>query len=187
MGATELIEALRSEGEKKALEIRRETEAEIARLRVDASARLDRLRQEYGREQLAASALAERAILAEAERKERLTRLAAENKLAERLHAMARSSLPQLRNREYDRTFSLLAAELPASAWETVRVNPADTERATGLFAAATIMADGSISGGMESTAAGGRLRIVNTLEKRLERGWPELLPELFREIGKEG
>jgi len=39
----------------------------------------------------------------------------------------------------------------------------------------------------MESAADGGRLRIVNTLEKRLERGWPELMPELFREIGKEG
>jgi len=187
MGATELIEALRSEGEKKGLAIRQETEAEIARLRAEASARLDRLREEYARQQLAAGAQTERAILAEAERKARITKLAAENRLAERLHAVARSSLPLLRNRDYDRTFSLFAAELPESAWETVRVNPADTERAAGLFAGATIAADGSISGGMESAADGGRLRIVNTLEKRLERGWPELLPELFREIGKEG
>lgn len=187
MGATELIEALRSEGEKKALEIRRETEAEIGRVRAEAAVSLGRLREEYAREQAAASALAERAILAEAERKERLTRLAAENMLAERLHELARSTLPLLRNQDYDRTFSLLAAELPASAWETVRVNPADTERASGLFAAATIVADSSISGGMESAADGGRLRIVNTLEKRLERGWPELLPALFSEIGREG
>src|SRR6266702_1185073 len=98
MGATELIEALRSEGEKKALEIRSETEAEIARLRAEASARLGRLREEYARQQIAASALAERAILAEAERKERLARLAAENSLAVRLYALARSSLPLLRS-----------------------------------------------------------------------------------------
>ena len=187
MGATELIEALRSEGEKKALAIRRETEAEIARLRAEASATLGRLREEYGREQAAAGALAERAILAEAERKVLLIRLAAENKLAERLHALARSSLPLLRSRDYDRTFSLLATELPASAWETVRVNPADSERAATQFPAAEVIADSSISGGMEIAAAGGRLRIVNTLERRLERGWPELLPVLFREIGKEG
>ncbi len=187
MGAKELIEALRSEGEKQAQALRRKIEAEIARLRADASADLDRLREEYARQQVASSNNVERAILAEAECKARITRLAAENKLAERLHALARSSLSLLRDRDYDRTFALLAAELPLSAWETVRVNPADTERATVLFAAATIVADGSISGGMECAAAGGRLRIVNTLEKRLERLWPELLPVLFTEIGKEG
>jgi V/A-type H+-transporting ATPase subunit E len=39
----------------------------------------------------------------------------------------------------------------------------------------------------MEVNGDGGRIRIVNTLEKRLERGWPELLPDLidvaYREI----
>jgi V/A-type H+-transporting ATPase subunit E len=34
----------------------------------------------------------------------------------------------------------------------------------------------------MEALADEGRIRVINTLEKRLERGWPELLPVLIEE-----
>jgi V/A-type H+-transporting ATPase subunit E len=35
----------------------------------------------------------------------------------------------------------------------------------------------------MEVIAEGGRVRVDNTLEKRLERAWPELLPRLLNAI----
>jgi len=78
--------------------------------------------------------------------------------------------------------FSRLAAELPPIAWETLRVNPADAEVATRLFPRARIVPDSAICGGMEALAEEGRIRVINTLEKRLERVWPELLPALIEE-----
>lgn len=78
--------------------------------------------------------------------------------------------------------FNRLAAELPPAAWETVRVNPTDGELAGHLFPTALIEPDPAISGGMEALAEEGRIRVVNTLEKRLERGWPELFPDLLGE-----
>ena len=92
--------------------------------------------------------------------------------------------LPRLRERDYPRIFSRLAAELPPIEWETVRVNPADAEIAGYLFPRARIVPDTAICGGMEALAEGGRIQVINTLEKRLERGWPELLPVLIEEVG---
>lgn len=63
-----------------------------------------------------------------------------------------------------------------------MRVNPADGERAAVLFPGARIETDPAISGGMEAITEGGRMRVVNTLEKRLARGWPDILPHLLAE-----
>jgi hypothetical protein len=38
----------------------------------------------------------------------------------------------------------------------------------------------------LEVTGDNGRLCVVNTLEKRLERGWPQLLPEMIRAVNRE-
>ena len=185
MGSEELLAALRSEGEKKAELIRQETEAEAARLKNEAAASLGRLRNELQQEQARTIAAEESAILAEAERAARRTRLAAVEKLAEKLYQMARGLLPRLRGKEYSATFGLLAAELPPIEWQTLRVNPADAGIAAALFPRARIVPDTAISGGMEALAEDGRIRIINTLEKRLERGWPELLPALIEETAQ--
>ncbi len=182
MGFEELLAALRSEGEKKAAAIRREAETEATRLKDEAAARFARLREEVHQGQTSAIAAEEGTILTEAERTARQIRLAEAEKLAERLYALALRVLPRLRERDYPGIFSSLAAELPPAAWETVRVNPADGELAGYLFPTALIEPDPAISGGMEALAEGGRIRVVNTLEKRLERGWPELLPDLLGE-----
>ncbi len=183
MGSQELIEALRLEGEEKAGAIRREAEAEAERIRDRAEDRRARLREEYAKRQVAAAAGIYRDILAEAENKGRLIRLAAESTLAERLYGLARHSLGVLGGDDHEALFAALAEELPRGTWERVRVNPADEEVAGRLFPAAETVTDSAITGGMEVMGEGMRLHVINTLEKRLERGWPEILPALFKEV----
>jgi len=182
VGSEELLAALRHEGEKKAKAIREEAEAAAAELKGEAAARLALLREKHAQEQALAVEAAQRAVLAEAERAARRIRLAGVERLAGRLFELTLGLLPGL-NREYPELFALLAGELPPREWETLRVNPADLERAGALFPGARIEPDPAISGGLDAGAPGGELQVVNTLEKRLERGWPELLPLLLKEV----
>jgi V/A-type H+/Na+-transporting ATPase subunit E len=183
VGTAELLAALRSEGERKAGLIREQADADAARLRAEAEAGLCRLREEARREQERAGAAAGAAILAQAEREARLLRLAAQERLAERLHGVARRLTCRLRGDDYPAVFARLAAELPPVPWEEVRVNPADAELAATLFPGARIAPDDAICGGLVASAEGGRMEVINTLETRLERGWPELLPTLLEEV----
>ncbi len=187
MGSEELLAALRSEGERKAAAITEETRSETDRLRSEAAARLARLGEEYRQRQARAIAAEESAVLAEAERAARHIRLKAADTLGERLLALALRLLPRLRNDDYPDTFRFLAAELPPREWETVRVNPADVELAGSAFPGARIVPDSTICGGLDAAAEGERVRIINTLEKRLERGWQELLPPILAEIENHG
>jgi len=185
MGSEELLAALRSEGEEKRRIVRQECAAESARLKDEAAARLARLGEKLQQEQARSIAAQESAILAEAERSARRTRLAAAEKLAQKLYQMARGLLPRLRKKDYPRIFGQLAAELPPIEWQTLRVNPSDAEIAAQLFPRARIVPDSAICGGMEALAEDGRIRVINTLEKRLERLWPELLPALIEETAQ--
>lgn len=116
-------------------------------------------------------------------RQERLLRLQAEQALAARLLRLARELLPQLRADAGREVFAALAAELPPAEWGELRVHPDDLPLARQLFAGIAISADSRNSGGLEAVTADGGLRVINTLEKRLERLWPHLLPELRKEV----
>lgn len=186
MGYRELIDSLRRGGEEKVQAIRQATEAEAARIEAEHAARIEALRDAYARRQQAAMAAQARDLLAEAEREGGMVRLEAENVLAGRLYLVARALLAELREQEGAGLFAALAAELLPCQWETVRVNPADAELAKVRFPQARIESDDGITGGLEVAAEGGRVRIDNTLEKRLERGWPELLPRLMNAITAE-
>lgn len=190
MGYEELINALRREAKEKIGAIRREAEVKAGRARSEADSRLERLRAEYRRRWTSEGSEEVAAILAEAETRARRIRLEALKELSERLYRLALSSLPQLREVGGDELFAALARELPSYPWETVRVNPADVEIADRFFPAATVVPDDSVSGGFEVMGEAGRICIDNTLEKRLERGWQELLSDLvnaiWREIGRD-
>ena len=186
MAYRELIDALRQEGEEKRAALRRELDVEAARLEEEAAGRAGRLREEFERRLAEAVADQRRELLAAARKKGELALLAAENALAERLNRIARTSLPLLRGDDPERLFTLLAEELPPADWERVTVNPADAGAARRLFPAAEIVADDAVAGGLAAVASEGRLRVDNTLEKRLERGWPELLPPLMEELRRE-
>lgn len=180
MGYRELIEGLHKEAEEKIEALRHEAGNEVARFRKEVGEELDRLRKERAGRRAAAAGEAARTLLAAGEKKILEMRLVAMRDLSDRLHHAAQSLLPEMRGDGYDRLFAGLVGELPEFPWETVRVNARDMETARRHFPAAEIVADNGIGGGMEVTAEQGRICIVNTLEKRLERVWPELLPDLI-------
>jgi V/A-type H+-transporting ATPase subunit E len=113
--------------------------------------------------------------------------------LADRLYRTAQALLRQPDTGKGDELFVALAGELPDFPWETVKVNSRDKEAASSRFPKAKLIVDdaNAIRGGLEVSGENGAIRIINTLEKRLERMWPELLPELiaaaYREIGEVG
>ena len=183
MASEELLAALRSDGEKKAAAIWQEAEAAAARLREEAADRREGRREECRQAEARAVAAETSTILAEGEREARKIRLAALAKLAERLQEQARRLLPRLRTADYPALFAWLVAELPPADWVSVRVNPADGELAAAAFPATRLVVDPAIAGGLEVLAEEGRIQVTNTLEKRLERAWPGLLPALLGDL----
>lgn len=186
MGYQELIAALHQDGEAQIETIRRENDAAAEQIRAETSARLQQLRSDSDRKLAAAIATETKGRLAAAAQRVRMIRLAAERELAQRLFALAQRSLKLVAEQDGESLFVSLAAELPPGGWEEVKVNPLAVDVARRLFPEAEILTDASISGGLEVSRAGGALRIVNTLEKRLERGWPEILPLLLQEVCQE-
>lgn len=184
MGHDELLAAIRRKGEEQAAALRARTEEEIAALRAAAAERRDALQREHEHRLAAVTAERHRDLVAEARRQGALIRLRGEHDLALRLKGLARSCLGALRD---DALLERLAGELPPASWATVRVAPVDASRAAGLFPGATIEADPAITGGLVAVTSDDGLTVVNTLESRLEKGWPDLLPRLFADLrGKE-
>ncbi len=186
MSYQELLSSLRQEADDKAEKFWREAKSGAEQARNEASAELDRIQAEHLRLQASAVRDATRHVLSAAEKNVRSMRLAAFSGLSERLSHHAACKLPQLRDQQYGELFDALVRELPPYAWETVRVNPEDTALAQRYFPEAKVVPDSLISGGMEVNGGNGRIRIVNTFEKRLERGWPELLPDLIDMVSRE-
>ena len=118
----------------------------------------------------------------ESRNKERGLRLVADRKLADLLYSLAASRLLMVRDQGYDAVFLALAQELPKCTWARVNVHPDDVERARTVFPKAKIAAAEGISGGLEVTSDDGLVTVVNTCEKRLERAWEDMLPEMIRE-----
>src|SRR5512133_229294 len=183
MGYRELTDALRSEGVDKMQQIRQATDAEADRIRGEAADRIRKLQADYARRQEAATAAETGVIMAQAARQAARIRLEAENELAGRLYTLAHGTLTRLRDDHYPELFAALVEELLPCQWQAVRVNPADSALAEAAFPGAAIETDSGISGGLEASAEGGRVRIDNTLDKRLERAWPEHLPRLLNAI----
>jgi len=183
MGFRELIDALRKEGDEKIRAIWQEAEAEAEKIRADTEKRIREITQHHNR--MLSRAIKEQsdAILSEARTKTRTIMLQSENELSLRLYRIATGMLNILRNGRYKDVFGRLVQELPACRWGTVRVNPGDVEMAREYFPDSEIIPDSSITGGLEAIAEGGRIRVVNTFEKRLERCWPEMLPELIHDV----
>src|SRR5512143_360412 len=186
MSSQELIESLRHAAEEKARLMRKETEREAEDLRLAVSRKVEDLRRRYADRLAAVSREEARNALAEAGRRARATRLSAEKTLSDRLFLLARSSLSRLREDGYPAVFEKLAAELPSMPWKVVRVHPADAVLARKYFPDAEIVPLEAVTGGVDAEVDGGKIRVVNTFEKRLERLWDDLLPHLIRDVYKE-
>jgi len=183
MGRRELLEALHREGRESMDSIIGRGAAEEERLRSAAEGRREELRREHEQQRgLLCSGLL-RALRSRAAREAALIRLRAEHTLSLRLHERARLCLKQLPGNDPARLFRALATELPAMPWHTVWTAPGDTALASGLFPGATVIPDGALSGGIKAVTADDSLTVDNTLEARLERLWPDLLPHLMAEL----
>ncbi len=183
MGQRELEAALRRDGESKAAEIWRSVEAEAEQLRSEAAQSLERQRHAaHERRQRKIAALQD-AALAAARKQAQHSRLAVEGALALRLRQQAEGLLEGLAAAGGAQLFQRLAAELPAFPWQQVRIHPRDEACAREVFPEAEVLPGKKISAGLEVLGDDGRIQIINTLEKRLEHLWPELLPELFKEL----
>jgi V/A-type H+-transporting ATPase subunit E len=183
MGYRELTDALLSAGDEKVRQLRQATEAEADHIRGEAAAGIKKLQDDYRRRQESATAAETGIILAKAEWQAALIKLEAEKVLTGRLYTLAHDNLARLRDARYAELFAALVEELLPCQWQTVRVNPADSELTKASFPGAAIETDSAITGGMEVIAEGGRVRVDNTLDKRLERAWPELLPRLLNAV----
>ncbi len=183
MGCKELIESLRTAGDERIKAMRAEAEQEAERARAEAARRIAEIQVEHAAKRSAAAAAREAQYLAAANGTVRQKRLLTERALAERLYGLARSSLPTLRNVGYRDMFASFSQELPRFTWKTIRVNPADGALAREHFPDTEILFDKTITGGLEAISDGGQVKVVNTFEKRLERMWEEMLPEIMKEV----
>lgn len=182
MSYRELIDALQRECEEKVRKIWQEAEAEAERVRADASKRIEEAREGRDKSQSSALKVMTESILSEASGSARASRLVAEKELSDRLYGIALNSLHHLRGEGYKDIFSMLVNELPQCNWEEVKVNPQDRVFAETFFPEDEVVTDPAVTGGLEATGKEG-LRVVNTLEKRLERIWSEILPEMTGEV----
>ncbi|MEW6595701.1 MAG: hypothetical protein AB1413_12610 [Thermodesulfobacteriota bacterium] len=180
-----LIEELRRQGEAEKRAIWQAAEAEAAACRAAAERRWAAERAAAEEEQRAACTARTQEIRRAAAQEGRQLKSQAEMALAERLYHLARRVMPVLQDELRGEMFVRLARELPERPWERVHVNPSDLAWAREFFPGAEVVADGDITGGVEALDRQGGLRVVNTLEKRLERGWPMILPAIFAELGK--
>lgn len=187
MGAPpELIAALREDAEKQvaALWDTARSRAEQSRVQAEQSLALARTEADEDTRDYA-QRLQER-VTAEAKAEAEQIRMAARESLADRAWRLACGDLQALRAERYDAVFAALAREIPPGLRRYVRVNPADRELAHRHFADAEVQPDEEIAGGMATETRDRRVRVDNTLRKRLARAWPDILPELISDILKE-
>jgi len=183
MGNGEFIDALRRDGEEKVKTICQEAEAEAARIRGDAAERISLIRENLGRTHFIALNEQTGTIVSEADRQGRLILLSAEKELSDRLYAATIKALARLREDRYPEVFDALAHEIPHHNWQVVRVNPHDEELARQYFPGSEIISEECITGGLDVIDREGKIRVVNTFEKRLENAWIEILPELIKGV----
>jgi vacuolar-type H+-ATPase subunit E/Vma4 len=183
MGRRELLEALHREGRERMAAIAAREAAEEERLRSRAEESREEQRRAHEQQRAILCDARKRELTTRARREANLVRLRSEHALSLRLHERARICLKQLRPDDGPRLFLALAAELPDIPWRTVWFNPRDAAVAAGRFPGAATIADESVSGGCRAGAADDSITVDNTMEVRLERMWPDLLPHLMAEL----
>jgi V/A-type H+-transporting ATPase subunit E len=186
MSYRELIDALTRESDEKVRKIWQEAEVEAERVRAETGKAVGEMRERCGLDRSSAARARADAILSEARSAARAKGLRAEEDLSGRLYDLAVRSLHHLRKEQYRDIFAVLVSELPGDQWSVVKVNPGDREISREFFQDAEIISDPGITGGLEVTGRNGKIRVVNTFEKRLQRAWPEMLPEIVKDVYRE-
>ncbi len=178
-----LEDVLLQDVEKEIALYRKEAEEKIEKYRIAAAERLKLLKECYQQEMVNHVAAKREEILRDAKQKAERILLFAEKKMAERIYRIALSELKNLRDSNYGQHFQTMVSEVPPCDWAEVKVNPKDVELANNFFKGCHVKADDTVSGGFELYTADGRICVINSLEERLNRLLPQLLPLIFKEI----
>jgi len=183
MGESELKTALRHEGEARAREFWEQAETAVEQRRMEIEAELENLRDETARALQAETATLRNTLMFEARVKATADRLRAEAAMEVRLLEMADRVLAEMIGDSREELWQDLYHELPAYQWTNVKVNPEDLKIARRTFPTAVIDCDEDINGGLIAVEAEGTIRIDNSLSCRLMQAWPDLLPNLMRDL----
>ncbi len=183
MSHEELLADLQKKGEEQVREIWNKAETEVNELKAEAARRIDKERELLRQRETTACEEERIFVLMRADREANQIISNSEQALAEKLYLLAQKSLQTVRDQEDTSFFTSLSDELPGCVWDKVMVHPDDQKRAETRFKNSKIVNDESIAGGLKAMGNNGKVYINNTLEKRLERAWPTLLPLLIKEI----
>ena len=183
MGHEELLADIQKKGDEQVREIWRQAKNEVNEIKTQAAQKIDEGKNSLRQKETSACDEERMSVLMSAGKNANQIFINAEQKLAERIYALAQTSLQMLNARNNESVFNALAHELPDCAWDEVIVHPDDRKLAKARFKENRITTDNTISGGLKAIGNHETIHINNTLEKRLERAWPLLLPQLIKHV----
>ncbi|GAB4432004.1 MAG: hypothetical protein OHK0040_01700 [bacterium] len=183
MDVEKLKEALAEEARKELDKLYSELQAEIASYRMKKKAELMQRKEELKSHAVEVLQEKRKRILGRAKRKADDILIQAEERVVRRFYEAGLKSLSFLRCENYPALFANLVKEVVFAQWEEVRVNPKDIAIAKDFFKEAVIVPDNEIIGGFILTSEKGKIIINNTFEKRWERVFSSLLPEVLMEL----
>jgi V/A-type H+-transporting ATPase subunit E len=183
MGVSELKIALRQDGEARARAFWQQAEAAVEKRRKEIAEEVEHLRDETGRSLQAEETALRNNLLLEARTRAMGDKLHAEAAMELRLLESADRVLGEMIEDSRQELWQALSRELPEYQWMSVKVHPEDLELARRAFPSAAIDIDEAICGGLIATNAEGTIRVNNSLSCRLMRAWPDLLPDLMKDL----
>ena len=183
MGEKELKTALQHEGEAHARGFWEQAEAVVEGRRKEIETELEHLCDETGRSLQAEETALRNNLLFEARTRAMGDKLHAEAAMELRLLESADRVLGEMIEDSRQELWQALSRELPEYQWMSVKVHPDDLELARRAFPSVAIDIDEVICGGLIATNAEGTIRVDNSLSCRLMRAWPDLLPDLMKDL----
>jgi len=183
MGGSELKKALQHEVADRCKEFWSDQEQVVNERRKEIEREVATLDDQVRQQQKAACEHLQSELLARAERQAAHLRLQAEAELAKRLRHLATQQVMRLYQADRASYWERLANELPQATWEEILVAELDVEQAAQFFGEVSIRLSPKLSGGLIALREKGRIRIDNSLQIRVDRYWPTLLPRLLAQL----
>jgi len=177
--------ALQHQGEEQIRAFWKTAEEQVAKRRQELKVEQEKLRSAADRQLQAEVARRRNSLLSEAQTRAMANRLHAEADLDERLQELASQVLVELAANNREALWRALCAELPPAKWRKIELSQADRFLAAQDFPQAEIALDDTLAGGLIVTGCDGGVKVDNSLDCRLRRAWPDLLPQLMKALRK--
>jgi V/A-type H+-transporting ATPase subunit E len=183
MGQIELKTALQCQTAEQVRQVWAEAEQTVAGRRAEVEEQMAKRQQLAEQRQAKSDCRLREEHLLKVRQQNQHSRLTVEAQLNRRLRQLAERLLPELVTGNREALWSRLTTQIPDADWATVRVHPDDRTRAVDHFTGATIETDPALVAGLVAINRDGRVRVDNSLSRRLERAWPALLPPLMTRL----